>query len=152
MDETLRSYAARGVFRGFSADEGPGGVRRYRFTWLTRQPTTVTVSRDRRVLTFPSLLPAIDSIPRLREAVKAQVRSKASTTLPAHRRVDARRAILTTRVEGGDLTFRVSVLSRQGRDGAYGVRAALGAVNDLFLFLHEMYPDYLVAHFGVSQE
>jgi len=52
-------------------------------------------------------------------------------------------------VRGGDLTLRVVL---EGRTGDAAVRRVLGIVNDLFLHLHERYPDYLAAHFGVSQE
>jgi hypothetical protein len=140
------------VFRGFSADDERSGVRRYRFIWLTRRPITAALSRDRRVLTFTALWPHVGSIPTLRERLQGEARARTSPSLPSHRRVDTRRATISTRVEKGDLALRVSIESRLGRDGGYAVRRALGVVNDLFLFLHECYPDYLAAHFGVSQE
>lgn len=149
IDKALGGYADRGVFRGFSAEDTPRGVRRYRFHWLTRRPMTIVLSRDRRELTFPALLPAVLAVPQLCDALRAEVRSKISVALPPHRRVDLRRATISARVTKGDLELRISIA---GRDGRYAVRAALGVVNDLFLFLHECYPEYLAAHFGVSQE
>lgn len=152
IDETLGGYADRGVFRGFSATDERGGVRQYRFLWLTRRPTVLRLSRDGRALTFDALFPDVLAIPRLRQALQARVRSQTDPGRPAHRRLDARRATISTRLEKGHLALRLSIKVHQGRGGEYAVRAALGVVNELFLFLHEVYPDYLAAQFGVSQE
>ena len=152
IDDTLRGYADRGVFRGFSADDGAGGVRRYRFLWLTRRPMTVTLSRDRRALTFTALLPLARSVPKLGESVRREVQALTSPERPKYRRLDERRVTISPRSVNGDFALRVSIKSEQRRAGEYAVRSALGVVNELFLFLHEMYPDYLAAHFGVSQE
>ena len=40
----------------------------------------------------------------------------------------------------------------RGRHHQYAVKAALNLINDLFLLLHEAYPEYLVEHFGLSTE
>lgn len=39
-----------------------------------------------------------------------------------------------------------------GRDMAANISTVLTLINDFHLVLHECYPDYLVAHFGVSDE
>lgn len=56
---------------------------------------------------------------------------------------------MTGRVRGGDLSLRVTICAG---DGTVAVRSALAVVNDLFLVMHECFPDYLVAHFGMSDE
>lgn len=150
VDVLLRRYADRGVFRGFGVSDGAAGVRRYRFNWLTRRPMTVTLSRDRRVLCFPALFPSVTTVPGLAAALRRELQSKTAAPWPAHRRVDPRQATMMLRLaRGGDLTLRVVL---EGRTGDAAVRRVLGIVNDLFLHLHEWYPDYLATHFGVSQE
>jgi ABC-type Zn2+ transport system substrate-binding protein/surface adhesin len=39
-----------------------------------------------------------------------------------------------------------------GADEADAVSQLLNLVNELFLVLHEAYPEYLVSHFGLSAE
>jgi hypothetical protein len=40
----------------------------------------------------------------------------------------------------------------RGANHEDAVRKLLNTVNELFLLLHERYPDYLVAQFGLSAE
>ncbi len=49
------------------------------------------------------------------------------------------------------VTSRSSVDIR-GRNQEYAVRKALNLVNEMFVALHEGHPEYLVQHFGISQE
>ena len=48
-----------------------------------------------------------------------------------------------------DFTLSVDI---RGKNQDYAVSKALNLVNDLFVALHEGYPEYLVQHFGISQE
>lgn len=59
---------------------------------------------------------------------------------------------MTSRRDGRDLSLRLTIAPGSGAHAAIAVRAALGVVNDLFQLLHECYPDYLAARFGVSDE
>jgi hypothetical protein len=43
-------------------------------------------------------------------------------------------------------------LTIRGEHYEYAVRSGLDLVNELFLLLHESYPDYLVQHFGLSSD
>ena len=40
----------------------------------------------------------------------------------------------------------------RGRNQQYAVSKTLNLVNEMFVALHEAHPDYLVEHFGISQE
>ena len=44
------------------------------------------------------------------------------------------------------------VVTVRGRNHAYAVRHVLNLVNELFLYLHESYPEYLIERFGLSPE
>ena len=59
VSAALQRYAARGVFRGFSARPARNGRHDFRFTWLTRQPMTITYDPKSRRLSFRNLLPRV---------------------------------------------------------------------------------------------
>lgn len=149
----LQGYADRGVFRGFSVTDAPRGDRRFEFLWLTRRPMVLRLSPARQLLVFERLFPAADRVPGVVEALRAAVRSASSVARPPHRRIDARRAKMTCRFHHGDGSLRLSFVgsARGAGDGA-AVRASLGFVNELFLLLHECYPEYLIGQFGASAE
>ena len=81
--------------------------------------------------------------------IERSIAARRSREVPSHKRFDARRARLTCAVKGGALSLTVAV---RGASHAYAVRRTLGLINDLFVLLHETYPDYLVAQFGISTE
>lgn len=146
---TLRRYADRGVFRGFSIAPDSRGRQAYRFTWLTRQPTSLAFNPRTGGLRFSSLLPAVHSRPGMAADLRTLVAGVASRERPAHKRLDRRRATASSSLRGGDWSLRVAI---RGANHEYATRAALNLVNELFLLLHERYPDYLIEQFGLSAE
>ena len=144
----FRHYADRGVFRGFRATPAAGGRVDYQFHWLTRQPMHAHVSR-RGVLTFPALLPHVSGHPGLAPELKRMVAERSTRAVPAHKRIDARRARLTASIRRGDFSIAIAV---RGANHEYAVKHALNLVNELFVFLHEGHPGYLVEQFGISTE
>jgi hypothetical protein len=145
---TLQQYADRGVFRGFSVTRRPSGRCEYRFTWLTRRPTTIDYDSSARALTFRRLLPAVRSR-RMIGDLNALVANRASRDLPSHKRLDRRKATLACSVRRGDWSLKATI---RGRNDEYATRVALNLVNELFLLLHEKFPDYLVEEFGLTGE
>jgi len=144
---TLSAYADRGVFRGFSATPASRGRVEYEFTWLTRRPMRAVFDPRARTLAFPALFPAIPA-----DAAKdltAIVRSRGGRSVPAHKRIDGRRARMAAAMRSGAFALTVEV---RGANQDYAVKAALNLVNDLFVALHEHHPAYLVEQFGLSTE
>lgn len=148
-DAALQRYADRGVFRAFSATAGARGTRAYTFLWLTKRPVTVALQPGRKTLTFQRLFPAVASTPGVARALRETLRSRHQADAPQHRRIDRRRLDVTLQGRAGDLSL-VAVM--RGRDTAASISTVLALINDFHLVLHECYPDYLVAHFGVSDE
>lgn len=148
-DTTLQQYASRGVFRGFSATEGARGTRAYRFHWLTRRPITVSLNPSRKTLVFPQLFPAVASTPGVAAALRETLRARQQPGVPPHRRIKRQQLDVTLEGRAGDLSLKVQM---RGRDTAANISIVLTLINDFHLVLHECYPDYLVAHFGVSDE
>jgi hypothetical protein len=149
VTRALQAYADRGVFRGFHAEPVRGGGVSCRFSWLMRRPMHVAFDARRGVLAFSNLFPSIGTHPDIAAALAAAVRERHTRAVPEHKRIDARRARVSTAQRGGSMTLTVSV---RGTNHEYAVRGALNLVNELFLLLQESYPDYLVEHFGLSTE
>lgn len=149
MRALLRQYAERGVFRGFSARRGPRGADEYRFTWLTRAPTIVRFDPVGRVLTFTDLLPNMEHGSAVVQDVEALVAGRSAAALPAHRRVERRRA--TVRCEHRRRRLSVVVAIRPGQV-AYGVRRGVNLVHEIFVLLQASHPEYLWATFGLPAE
>ncbi len=160
VTRTLQSYADRGVFRGFHVDAPRQTPRRaagsdrdrhtsYRFSWLMRPPMRVTFDEPRNVIAFKRLFPALTLRDDIGRALAARVRERQERGMPAHLRIDGRRARVTLTGRRGALTLAVHV---RGAQHEYAVRSALNLVNALFLLLQETFPDYLIEHFGMSAE
>jgi hypothetical protein len=145
----LQKYADRGVFRGFSANQVRGGRYEYIFRWLAPRSFTLSYDPARRVLAFKSLFPRLAGRSAIVKELRALVDERATRRVPAHKRLDARKARASCAVRGGSFALTMTIA---GRNEAYAVSQLLNLVNELFLVLHETYPDYLVAEFGLSAE
>ena len=135
------------MFRGFRAERAGGRVE-YQFHWLTRRPMHARITRH-GVLTFPALLPQVSRHAGLALEVTRLVAARSTRGVPAHKRIDARRARLSIAVRRGDVSLAIAV---RGANHEYAVKHALNVINELFVLLHESHPGYLVEHFGISTE
>jgi hypothetical protein len=142
----LGHYADRGVFRGFRASPSARGRVVYEFFWLTRKPMRAVFDR-RGILAFPALLPQASK--DIATEMKSLAAARSKRAVPAHKRIDARRARLITTLRKGELSLAVEI---RGKNHDYAISKALNLVNEMFVALHESYPDYLIHHFGISQE
>jgi hypothetical protein len=149
VTHALQAYADRGVFRGLSVAAKPGGRYQYGFHWLMQRQFTLTFDPKRRVLGFRQLFPGVGARSSMLAALKRVVDQRATRHVPAHKRFDGRRIRAAVTLQRGRVSLEMEV---RGSQYAYAVRQLLNLVNELFLVLHETYPDYLMAHFGLSEE
>ena len=149
---TLQEYADRGVFRGFSVTRRPGGRYTYTFSWLMQRPFSLRYDPARRVLSFDGLFPHVAARSTMAGVLRDLVAERSTRRVPAHKRLDGRRVQVECAVERQRFTLAMRVRGAPGRNEAYAVRHLLNLVNELVLALHETYPDYLIAHFGLSSE
>lgn len=82
-------------------------------------------------------------------ALDAVVRSRSARGQPPHKRLDGRRARASSAVRRGDWSLVVAI---RGANHEYAVQGALNLINDLFLALHDGWPEYLIERFGLSTE
>lgn len=145
----LRAYADRGVFRGFAELDRPGSKTEFQFIWLEDHRFTLIVDHEKGTLQLKNLLPAVELRSFLDEDLRGFVKGRTDTGLPAHRRVDPKRAELTYANRKSNVTLTMHVLKNQY---SYGVTKLLNTTNELFGFLHMRHPPYLWEHFGVPEE
>jgi hypothetical protein len=146
LTPALQAYADRGVFRGFSATPAARGRVQYEFLWLTRRPIRAVFDSRASTLAFPALLPSLPA--DAAQDVKAMV-SRSGRGLPAHKRIDARRARVAGAMRGGAFSLTVTV---KGDNHAYAASHVLNLINELFVALQASHPAYLIENFGFSTE
>jgi hypothetical protein len=134
------------VFRGFSATPAARGRVQYEFLWLTRRPIRAVFDSRASTLAFPALLPSLPA--DAAQDVKAMV-SRSGRGLPAHKRIDARRARVAGAMRGGAFSLTVTV---KGDNHAYAASHVLNLINELFVALQASHPAYLIENFGFSTE
>ena len=119
----------------------------YRFLWLTNKPMAAIFDVKTKKLTFPSVLPNVDR--QLAAELKAVLDARADRDQPAHKRIDARKARITSAARKGDFSLVAEI---RGNNHDYAVSKALNVINELFVMLHEHRPEYLIEQFGISTE
>ena len=141
----LQGYADRGVFRGFSEVN----ASRFRFVWLINQQMELSVDTTKHVLRFSRLLAGVPAGSALYADLKKFIHDRHDRRLPAHRRVDSKRAGVSCANRGGVVSVSLEVKNNQY---AYGVNRIVNLVHELFQHLRLSYPDYLAENFDVPQE
>ena len=147
MTPALKAYADRGVFRGFSATPAARGRVEYEFLWLTRRPMRAVFDPRASTLAFPALLPSLPG--EAAKDVKAIVRSRSGRGVPAHKRIDARKARVASAMRRGNLSLTLTV---KGGNHVYAASHVLNLINELFVALQASHPAYLIERFGFSTE
>ena len=149
VDRMLRSYAEKGVFKGYARLQHSPGVARYRIRWFYSRPMDVALDRRRQTISLPEFLPSIDLDPALVRDLRTFLRNMSA--LPEHRRVDETRARLTLRRKGDALTLAVRSLDG---DLEYACRMLVHIANEVllvFLSSHS-YDHYKIEGLGVDPE
>jgi hypothetical protein len=147
--ERLQAYADRGVFRGFSEQAPRAGRHRFRFSWLGAKPMSLDYTSATGTFLFRHLLPGIPARSSLAADVETFVTGRASPRLPAHRRVERRRARLRCLPSRGAVSVEL-VATRNHHD--YGVNRIVNLAHEIFLYLHTYQPEYMWKHFDAPEE
>jgi hypothetical protein len=147
----LDDYAARGVFRGFSAAPPNDGKTLFRMLWHHDRQFELVLDTRKKTLCFPSLLPAVPANSAMHRDLKNFIEFQHSEELPDHRRVTAAKARLRIGNRRGNVSLTIDV---NDGDFEYAVRKLIHTVHEVFLtFLVEgPYYEYMVAHLGLEQD
>ena len=145
VGESLQAYADRGIFRGFS--EVTAG--HFQFVWLIGHRMELVVDEAKGVLRFKQLLPGMPARSAHYAELKRFVEHRHDRALPEHRRIDRRRAEVSCSNRNGFVSVSLKVKNNQY---VYGVNRIVNLVHEVFLYLRESHPEYLVENFNVPQE
>ena len=145
----LQGFADRGVFRGFLETPGRGENAEFQFVWLEERPFYLRVNVKSGRLEFRDIVPNVELNSDLHREVRAYIRGRHATELPAHRRIDLGRAEAFCTNRGGNLSIGLKVKRNQY---AYGTTKIVNLVNEVFVLLHTEFFEYMVENFGASEE
>ena len=147
----LEGYAAKAVFRGFSAHPGAKGQASYRMIWHHDRPFEMLLDVGKKKLQFPEVLPGVPARSQMYRDLRAFLKERQSEEMPEHRRVNPAQARLAWSNKRGVVS--VTVTARNG-DFDYATRKIIQIVHEIFLiFLVDgPYFEYMVQHLGLDED
>lgn len=147
---TLENYARRGVFRGFSRGPVKNGIAAFRMVWHRDRVFDLVFDANRGTMRFPAVLPDVRAGSKMYADLKAFIKARQSGELPAHRRIDAKKARLASSVRGGAVSLALTV---QNGDYQYGAQRLINLVHEIFLvFLADSYYEYMIEAFDLDPD
>lgn len=151
VGDILESFVAKGVFRGFSRQQGAGADALYRIVWHRDQLFEWVWNERRQSLRISCVIPAVPADSAMYSALKAWLRARQDSALPSHRRCDSGKLALKTYNRGGDVALTARVLDG---DVEYGARKLVAVVNELYLdFLSSgLYYEWLLETFQLDPD
>jgi hypothetical protein len=149
VDDTLRTYASRGVFQNLQKAGSKKACVEFHFAWLYNQPFTLICDLQRKRLALIDLLPAVQRDSMMHKELKAFLKSRSNADLPDHRRVDPQRGSVTSRMRDSLVSIELIL---HDHEYEYGTRKLINIVHEVFLFLSEYWADYMWKNFRLSME
>jgi hypothetical protein len=147
----LEEYAAKAVFRGFSAHPKAGGKAVYKMVWHFDRPFELLLDVPEGTLRFPEVLPGVPSRSAMYRELRAFLKERHSAEVPEHRRVNPvkARVTLSNKIGVVSLTLR----SKDG-DFDYATRKIIQIVHEiLMVFLVDgPYYEYMVEQLGLDPD
>jgi hypothetical protein len=147
--EKLLWYADRGVFRGFSEYKTKAGLPAFRFLWLSSRPMELTVNTARNMLEFRRVLPGVPGRSPLYARLKSFIAERHDQDLPEHRRVDPARAEAGCSNRSQHVSVSLAVKDNQYE---YATGRLVNLVHELFVYLRDTCPEYLMENLDAPQE
>jgi hypothetical protein len=147
----LEEYAAKAVFRGFSAHPKTGGRAAYKMVWHYDRPFDLLLDAPKRTLRFPAVLPGVPPRSVMYRELRAFLKERHSADVPEHRRVNPVKARVT-------LSNKIGVVSitLRAKDGdfEYATRKIIHIVHEIFMvFLVDgPYFEYMVEQLGLDPD
>ena len=142
----LETYAARGVFKGFSKT-GDGS---WRMLWHRNRYFDLKQTDGK--LTLPEVLPQVPARSQMMKELRAFVQSFSADSVPEHKRIDAKKLRLRVIAKGGSAGIEASLADDEDWD--YTIRKLIHVVHEIYLvFLYDgAYYDYLIETFDLDPD
>jgi hypothetical protein len=147
----LEGYAAKAVFRGFSAHPETKGRATYRMVWHHDRPFEMLLDIGEKTLQFPEVLPGVPARSPMYRELQAFLKERQSGALPEHRSVNPAKARLASGNKRGTVSITLTV---KDGDFDYATRKIIHIVHEIFLiFLVDgPYFEYMVEHLGLDED
>ena len=145
----VQTLHERGVFQAPVEEAGRAGKRVFRFRWLLGTEFVLECDPAKRRLKIRDLLPFVEKRSFLDDDLRRFVAGRTDKSLPAHRRVDPKRAELAYTNHRQSVSLIMNVHDGQY---AYAVTALLKVANQLFAHLRLHHIGFLHRHFGLREE
>lgn len=147
----LEGYANRGVFRGFSRGPARAGKATYKMLWHRDRFFELVLDPVRNTMRFPVVLPEVPASSSMYREYKEFVESRFDKSLPEHRRIDPKKAVIKLSNRDGNVAL---TLTLKGGDYDYATRKLIHLVHETFMvFLYDgRYYDYLVDTFDLDPD
>lgn len=139
------------MFRGFSRGHVRGDKATFKMQWHRDQLFELILDVNKKTLYFPRVLPQVPARSSMDREFREFVESRHSKELPEHRRIDPRKARLTSGNRSGNTTLTMTV---KGADFEYAARKLIHAVHEIYLtYLNDgRYYNYLVEVFDLDPD
>jgi hypothetical protein len=146
----LENYARRGLFRGFSQKLEHERAT-FKLLWHRDRVFDFIFDVSKNTMSLPVVLPNVPANSEIYENLKRFVQAQHAPSLPEHRRIDSRKARVTTHNRKGNVSLTLTV--KKGED-EYGARKLIHLVHEIFLtFLSDgRYFDYMVENFDLDPD
>ena len=145
----MDDYARRGLFRGFNKRPARAGVATFDLVWHYDLNFQLVADTKTKTVSIPIALPRLPARSWLYRDFKAFVKSRHSSALPDHRRIDKAKAHVRCAKRRGDVALTAAV---KDGDYEYALQRLIHLVHETFLlFLVEnYYREYLVDCLGAK--
>ena len=146
LEKILKEYAAKGVFRGFSAHPTDPS---FRLLWHRNQFFDLLFDAQTKTLRIPVVMPSVDAA--MYAHYKEFVKERCTNNQPEHRRIDPKKARVRTACKRGKVAL--SVVAADG-DVEYALRKLIHLVHETYLvFLYDgRYYSYLIDTFDLDPD
>jgi len=149
--ETLENYARRGVFRGFSRGPVSKDKAAFRMVWHRDRVFELVFDFHRNTMRFPVVLPNLPADSAMYSELKRFIKSRQSDAVPAHRRIDTRKAQVSSYNRNGNVSLALTVVDG---DIEYCARKLINLVHEIFMvfLIDGSYYEYMVETFDLDPD
>jgi len=149
VSEVLALYARRGVFRAFSEGVVRKGNMTFSIVWHYGRRFDVVLDTEKGIIRFQNVLSEVPANSPMYSDLKTFIKSRQAHTIPEHRAIDPRKALVKPYNRRGNVCLSVQV---KDEDYVYGTRKLVHLVNEIFLvfLIDGAYYEYLIETLGVD--
>jgi hypothetical protein len=149
VDETLETYANKGVFRSFASIGRSNKGAPYRMMWHKDRFYDLVFDAQKRSLRFPVVLPKAPAA--MYEDFKKFVASRQSTEMLEHRRIEPKKVRISCSRKNSDISL---LFISKDNDLEYATQKLINLMHEVFMvFLRDgLYYEYMIETFDLDRD